>query len=91
MDGLIVLNEERKIEKIESFCNFRYFKEFFINLFAIKDKTNKIKKAYFEIKNCFQKLNLNLEAYKTIERCYDIFPNDIIVAYELLKQSITVI
>jgi len=79
-----------EINQIEENSNFKYFKGFFENFFAIKSKNSKIKKCYFEIKNCFQKLQLNSEACKIIVKCSKLFPNDIVITYELLKQYIII-
>jgi hypothetical protein len=68
----------------------RYFPEFFENLFAMKHNDRKIIKCYFEMKNCFQKLGLLIEAYKIIEKCYSSYKEDVAVIYEMLKQSIMI-
>ena len=90
LENLLKTNSQNMINCVETNAEFNYFKEFFVNLFALKNKENKIKKCFFEIKNCLHRLGLNNEAYKVMENCYEMFPGDIVVGYELLKQSISV-
>ena len=51
---------------------------------------NQRKKVFFEIKNCFLKINLYNEAWKVIEKVYTLYPDDIVVIYEYLRQSLFV-
>jgi hypothetical protein len=74
----------------ENNSEFVYFDNFFENFYAIKSSENKLKKCYFEIKNCFSRIGLINEAYSAAEQCYNKFQDDIVVMFEMLKQSILV-
>jgi hypothetical protein len=79
-----------EIIQLEEKSQFFYFEKFFQNFFAIKDIDSKIKKCHFELKNCFSRIGLINEAVAIIEKCYKKYPDDIVVAFEMLKQSIIV-
>ena len=49
---------------------------------------SKIKKLYFELKSCFNQMNSFSQAYKTILDLYQHYPDDIIIQFELVKDSI---
>ncbi len=51
---------------------------------------NKIKKCYFEIKNCFVKLGMLCEVYNTNEKCYSKYNEDLVVKFEMLKCRVMV-
>ena len=48
----------------------------------------KIKKLYFELKICLISLKFYTQAYKTILDLYQKYPDDIIVQFELAKDSV---
>jgi hypothetical protein len=79
-----------EIIELEKNSEFIYFADFFETLFTIKNLDHKIIKCYFEIKNCFNKLDLIYEGFKIIERCYLSYKSNIAVVFELLKQSVIV-
>lgn len=72
----------------EEYPEFSIFNDFFNNMFEMGNINNQRKKIFFEIKNCFLKMNLPYEAWKIIEKVYCLYPDDLIVIYEFLKQSI---
>lgn len=59
-------------------------------MFEMGNIDNQRKKVFFEMKNCFLKINLHKEASRIIERVYSLYPEDIVVIYEHLKQSLFV-
>lgn len=83
---------EEEITIKEENAKFLYFSQFFSNMLSFNNKSEKIKKCVFEIKNIFVKLGMNIEAYKIIEKYYEKenFNDDIVFIFELLKQSILV-
>lgn len=74
----------------EIMINYKYFSFFFENLFSIKNTHNKIKKCYFEIKNGFHKLGLNIEACNIISKLYNKFPEDPFIIFESYKYNLNV-
>jgi hypothetical protein len=59
-------------------------------MFEMGNVDNRRKKVFFEIKNCFLKINLYIEAWKVTEKVYSLYPDDIVVMYEYLKQTLFV-
>jgi len=79
-----------EIIELEKNSDFIYFSEFFDALFSIKNIDHKLIKCYFEMKNCFNKLDLIYEGFKITEKCYQRYKSNISVVFELLKQSVIV-
>ena len=50
---------------------------------------SKLKKLYFELKFCLNSLKFYSQAYQLSLELYQKFPNDIQIAFELAKDSIT--
>ena len=48
----------------------------------------KIKKLYFELKSCLYSLKFYSQAYKTILELYQKYPDDIVIQFELAKDSV---
>ena len=83
-------SDNKEIIALEEESQFVFFEKFFQNFFCLNNKNNKIKKCYFEIKNCFSKLGMLCEVYNTIEKCYSKYSDDIVVKYEMLKCCVMV-
>ncbi len=75
---------------LEENSKFLYFSQFFNNILSFNNRDDKIKKCIFEIKNSFQKLGLQNDAHKLIEKYYEKYSDDIVFIYEYLKQSLLV-
>jgi len=60
-------------------------------LFSIRNKDNKIKKCYFELKNGFNKLNLLSETKTLLDKLIERYPTDIQILFESLKTNILVL
>jgi hypothetical protein len=78
------------ISSMEMEADITIFNHILVNMFALKNPDNKMKKCYLELRNCFLKLGMHNEAFKIVEKCYEIFANDIVIMYEYLKQCIIV-
>ena len=92
-DYLNNIEEKKKdinnIYTIETFNQkFVYFYNLFNYLFNMNNLDSKIKKLYFELKSCFNQMNSFSQAYKTILDLYQNYPDDIIIQFELVKDSI---
>ena len=92
-DYLNNIEEKKKdinnIYTIETFNQkFVYFYNLFNYLFNMNDLDSKIKKLYFELKSCFNQMNSFSQAYKTILDLYQHYPDDIIIQFELVNDSI---
>ena len=92
-DYLLNIEEKKKdisnIYTIETFHQkFVYFYNLFNYLFNMNNLEAKIKKLYFELKSCFCRINAFSQAYKTILDLYQKYPDDIIIQFELTKDSI---
>ena len=92
-DYLNNIEEKKKdinnIYTIETFNQkFVYFYNLFNYLFNMNNLDSKIKKLYFELKSCFNQMNSFSQAYKTILDLYQHYPDDIIIQFELVKDSI---
>ena len=82
-------NDINNIYTIETFKQkFVYFYNLFNYLFNMNNPDSKIKKLYFELKSCFNQMNSFSQAYKTILDLYQHYPDDIIIQFELVKDSI---
>jgi hypothetical protein len=79
-----------EIIRFEEESQFIFFEKFFHNFFSLNKRNNKIKKCYFEIKNCFIKLGMLCEVYNTIEKCYSKYNEDLVVKFEMLKCCVMV-
>jgi tetratricopeptide (TPR) repeat protein len=79
----------KNIYTIETFHqNFKYFYNLFNYLFCMNRLDVKIKKLYFELKMCLYTLKFYNQAYKTILELYQKYPDDILIQYELAKDSV---
>ena len=92
-DYKLHLEEKQKdlknIYTIETFHQkFKYFDNLFNYLFCMNRLDVKIKKLYFELKICLISLKFYTQAYKTILDLYQKYPDDIIVQFELAKDSV---
>ena len=82
-------NDINSILTIETFKQkFVYFYNLFNYLFNMNNLDSKIKKLYFELKSCFYQINSFSQAYQTIIDLYQHYPDDIIIQFELVKDSI---
>ena len=82
-------NDLNNIYTIETFHQkFIYFYNLFNYLFCMNDIDNKIKKLYFELKICFYRMKYLSQTYKIILSLYQKYPNDILIQFELAKDSI---
>ena len=89
------LNIEEKKKDLRNICTietfhqkFIYFNNLFNYLFCMNDIDTKIKKLYFELKLCFYHMKHISQAYKTILTLYQKYPEDILIQFELAKDSI---
>jgi len=87
------LDEKKKdlknIYTIETYYqNFKYFNNLFNYLFCMNRLDVKIKKLYFELKQCLYNLNYYSQAYNTILELYQKYPDDILIQFELAKDSV---
>ena len=79
----------KNIYTIETYHQkFIYFNNLFNFLFNMNDINSKIKKLYFELKSCFYQMQSFTQAYQTILNLYHKYPDDIIIQFELAKESI---
>ena len=82
-------NDLKNIYTIETFHQkFKYFDNLFNYLFCINKLDVKIKKLYFELKICLISLKFYTQAYKTILDLHQKYPDDIVVQFELAKDSV---
>ena len=82
-------NDLKNIYTIETFHQkFKYFNNLFNYLFCMNRLDVKIKKLYFELKVCLQSLKFYSQAYKTILDLYEKYPDDILIQFELAKDSV---
>ena len=86
--------EEKKLDlknicTIETFHQkFIYFDNLFNYLFNMNNIEAKIKKLYFELKSCYYQIKNFPQGYNTILRLYQKYPEDIIIQFELGKDSV---
>ena len=82
-------NDLKNIYTIETFHQkFKYFDNLFNYLFCMNRLDVKIKKLYFELKVCLHTLKFYSQAYKTILDLYEKYPDDILIQFELAKDSV---
>ena len=82
-------NDIKNIYTIETFHQkFVYFYNIFNYLYSMNNLDSKIKKLYFELKSCLNNLNSFSQAYKTILDLYQRYPDDILIQFELAKDSV---
>ena len=82
-------NDLKNIYTIETFHQkFKYFDNLFNYLFCLNKLDSKIKKLYFELKICLISLKFYTQAYKTILDLHQKYPDDIVVQFELAKDSV---
>ena len=86
--------EEKKLDlknicTIETFHQkFIYFDNLFNYLFNMNNIEAKIKKLYFELKSCYYIMKKYSQGYKTILSLYQKYPEDILIQFELGKDSV---
>ena len=86
--------EEKKLDyknliTIETFNQkFIYFDNLFNFLFNMNNLEAKIKKLYFELKSCFYQIKSFPKAFNTILILYQKYPEDILIQFELAKDSV---
>ena len=79
----------KNIYTIETFHQkFKYFNNLFNYLFCMNRLDAKIKKLYFELKICLISLKFYSQAYKTILDLHEKYPTDIVIQFELAKDSV---
>ena len=79
----------KNIYTIETFHQkFIYFDNLFNYLFNMNNLEAKIKKLYFELKSCFYQINCFSQGFYTILNLYQKFPDDILIQFELAKDSV---
>ena len=79
----------KNILTIETFHQkFIYFDNLFNYLFNMNNLEAKIKKLYFELKSCFYQINCFSQGFYTILNLYQKFPEDILIQFELAKDSV---
>ena len=82
-------NDLKNIYTIETYHQkFKYFDNLFNYLFCMNKLDVKIKKLYFELKSCLNSLKFYSQAYKTILELYQKYPDDILIQFELAKDSV---
>ena len=83
-------NDINNIITLETYHqNFMYYKNIFNYLFALNDLDTKIKKLYFELKFCLHSLKFFSQSYQIILELYQKYPDDILIIFELGKDSVT--
>ena len=81
--------DTKNILTIETFQQkFIYFDNLFNYLFNMNNLEAKIKKLYFELKSCFYQINCFSQGFYTILNLYQKFPDDILIQFELAKDSV---
>jgi len=81
--------DTKNILTIETFQQkFVYFDNLFNYLFNMNNLEAKIKKLYFELKSCFYQINCFSQGFYTILNLYQKFPDDILIQFELAKDSV---
>ena len=82
-------NDTNNIITIETYHQkFKYFKNIFNYLFALNNIDSKIKKLYLELKFCLNSLKFYSQAYQLSLEIYQKYPNDILIIFELARDSI---
>jgi tetratricopeptide (TPR) repeat protein len=82
-------NDLKNIYTIETFHQkFKYFDNLFNYLFCMNRLDVKIKKLYFELKLCLITLKFYSQAYKIILELHEKYPDDILIQFELAKDSV---
>ena len=82
-------NDTNNIITIETFHQkFKYFANIFNYLFALNNIDSKIKKLYLELKFCLNSLKFYSQAYQLSLEIYQKYPNDILIIFELARDSI---
>jgi hypothetical protein len=82
-------NDLKNIYTIETFHQkFKYFYNLFNYLFCMNKLDAKIKKLYFELKTNLFSLKFYSQSYKTILELYQKYPDDILIQYEVAKDSV---
>lgn len=82
-------NDLKNIYTIETFHQkFKYFYNLFNYLFCMNKLEAKIKKLYFELKASLFSLKFYSQSYKTILELYQKYPDDILIQYEVAKDSV---
>lgn len=96
-DTLILFNElkiryenvnDNEIALIELNSHFEYVSNFFNYLYGINNTDLKLKKVIFELKNCLTNLGFNEESYDLIKNLYVKYPDDLVVQFEMARDSI---
>ena len=81
--------DKKNIYTIETFNQrFIYFDNLFNFLFNMNNLDAKIKKLYFELKSCFYQIKSFSKAYDIILILYQKYPEDILIQFELGKDSV---
>lgn len=81
--------DKKNIITIETFSHkFIYFDNLFNYLFALNNIDSKIKKLYFEYKMCLYSFKFHSQAYKLILDLYQKYPNDLVIQFEVARDSI---
>ena len=86
--------EEKKLDlkniiTIETFGQkFIYFDNLFNYLFNMNNIEAKIKKLYFELKTCYYQIKCFSAGFEIILNLYQKYPEDILIQFELAKDSI---
>lgn len=82
-------NDLKNIYTIETFHQkFKYFYNLFNYLFCMNKLDAKIKKLYFELKASLFSLKFYSQSYKTILELHQKYPDDILIQYEVAKDSV---
>ena len=83
--------DKENIITIETFnSHFEILQNFFYYLYAMNNIDSKIKKLYFEIKNLLYNLGFELKSFEIISKLQKKYPNDLIIQFELAKDSLLV-
>ena len=84
-------NNKENIITIETFySNFEILQNIFNYLYAINNIDSKIKKLYFEIKTLLYNLGFELKSFETTLKLQKKYPDDLIIQFELAKDSLLV-
>ncbi len=82
-------NDLKNIITVETFHQkFKYFYNLFNYLFCMNKLDAKIKKLYFELKASLFSLKFYSQSYRTILELYQKYPDDILIQYEVAKDSV---
>ena len=94
LDNYNIEKDKSDIENIitiETFnSHFEIFQNFFYYLYAMNNIDSKIKKLYFEIKTCLYNLGFELKSFELISQLQKKYPDDLIIQFELAKDSLLV-